>query len=248
MDDPLLRGIHLNNCRNSLFERLIRTEQAAKRTDFIGVLRKHGRMHPAVAAFPCERFYAEEQLTPVPLHHQKETDDTKLFLGRRVVFFPSEPCVQPGLSDKVNLSEARIVARLLIGIRNHYGESFDAAKTVGVIVPYRNQIATICRCLTQEGADDLRAVTIDTVERYQGSQRDIIIYSFTVQHDYQLEFLTSNCFVENGRVIDRKLNVVMTRARKQLFMTGNKRVLMKNKLFRQLISLSSLPEGTQSPL
>ena len=151
------------------------------------------------------------------------------------MFFPSAYCLQPGSSDKVNIEEARIVARLLIDIRNHYGEQFDPLKTVGVIVPYRNQIASIRRILAEAGATGLDDVSIDTVERYQGSQRDIIIYSFTAQMPYQLEFLTSNCFVENGRVIDRKLNVVMTRARKQLLMTGNRQLLMQNGVFRRLI-------------
>ncbi len=82
---------------------------------------------------------------------------------------------------------------------------------------------------------ELLQISIDTVERYQGSQRDIIIYSFTIQSRYQLDFLTSNCFVENGKVIDRKLNVALTRARKQLIVTGNEDILRQNDLFKSLI-------------
>lgn len=235
VDNKLLKDIHLDNCRNSLFERLIRIERSAKRSDFIGILHKHGRMHPDIAVFPCNQFYTEEHLQAIPLPHQAEEDTTGLYLGRRVAFFPSKPCKQTGLTDKVNICEAGIVARLLIGIRKHYGSLFDETKTVGVIVPYRNQIATIRKQLAKLGAPELQAVTIDTVERYQGSQRDIIIFSFTVQKAYQLDFLTSNTFVEDGHLIDRKLNVVMTRARKQLFMTGNKEILMANPLYRKLI-------------
>ena len=71
--------------------------------------------------------------------------------------------------------------------------------------------------------------------RYQGSQRDVIIYSFTIQSRYQLDFLTSNCFEEDGKVIDRKLNVALTRARKQLIVTGNESILRQNELFKALI-------------
>ena len=85
------------------------------------------------------------------------------------------------------------------------------------------------------GIDALMQVSIDTVERYQGSQRDVIIYSFTIQNRYQLEFLTANCFVEDGKVIDRKLNVVLTRARKQLILTGNEEVLRFNRLYALLL-------------
>jgi superfamily I DNA and/or RNA helicase len=78
-------------------------------------------------------------------------------------------------------------------------------------------------------------VSIDTVERYQGSQRDVIIYSFAVTHRYQLDFLTASTFTENGRLIDRKLNVAMTRARRQLIMTGRSDVLSHAPIFRELI-------------
>ncbi len=245
VEDPLLQGIGLTNCRNSLFERLIRQEQRCGRTAFIGVLNHQGRMHPDIAAFPNAAFYFSEHLLPVPLKHQLEdhldytlpsedaTDD--LLKAHRVLFFPSEDCRQPDLSDKVNAAEARIVADLLRRIHRFYGSSFNPDKTVGVIVPYRNQIAMIRKEIERLGIPALLDISIDTVERYQGSQRDVIIYSFTIQQRYQLDFLTSNSFVEDGHLIDRKLNVALTRARKQLLLTGNVRTLSHNPLFRQLI-------------
>ena len=67
-----LKDIHLLSCANSLFERLILTERAAGRTDFIGTLHKQGRMHPDIADFANRKFYAREQLECVPLAHQLE--------------------------------------------------------------------------------------------------------------------------------------------------------------------------------
>jgi hypothetical protein len=64
----------------------------------------------------------------------------------------------------------------------------------------------------------------------------VIVYAFGVDHRYQMDFLTANTFVENGQLIDRKLNVAMTRARRQLIMTGRKEVLNTSKLFRELIA------------
>lgn len=139
------------------------------------------------------------------------------------------------MSEKVNTEEARIVAQLLKTIHTLSGTNFDPSKTVGVIVPYRNQIAMIRQEINRLDIPSLIPISIDTVERYQGSQRDIIIYSFTVQNRYQLDFLTSNCFVEDGKVIDRKLNVALTRARKQLIITGNEAILRQNTLFKDLI-------------
>ena len=98
----------------------------------------------------------------------------------------------------------------------------------------------IRREIARLGLPQLNHISIDTVERFQGSQRDVIIYSFTVTQPYQLDFLTANCFEEDGRIIDRKLNVAMTRARKQLIMTGNSHVLRQNAVFAQLISQYSI--------
>jgi len=72
VEDETVKAIHLNSCANSLFERLILTERAAGRTDFIGTLHKQGRMHPDIADFANRKFYAREQLECVPLAHQLE--------------------------------------------------------------------------------------------------------------------------------------------------------------------------------
>ncbi|MBR7086991.1 MAG: hypothetical protein IKI47_05565, partial [Prevotella sp.] len=78
-------------------------------------------------------------------------------------------------------------------------------------------------------------VSIDTVERYQGSQRDVIIYSTTVTHRYQLDFLCANTFEEDGLVIDRKLNVALTRARCRMIITGHEPTLRQDPLYRDLL-------------
>ena len=77
-------------------------------------------------------------------------------------------------------------------------------------------------------------IRVDTVERFQGSQSDCIIYSFAVNDERQLEWLPSYT-EEAGQLIDRKLNVVLTRARCQLFVLGNERLLSRNTLYRQLV-------------
>lgn len=246
-----LRDICLDNCRNSLFERLLRWERHEGREAFVGILRRQGRMHPDVAEFPNRMFYHDEHLEPVPCPHQKETalyppavvaryagrsDLDDLLLSHRMVFIPSEFCRQPNVSEKVNIREADTVCEVLQRVYTYYGDRFDPDKTVGVIVPYRNQIAMIRKRMERLGLPGLERVSIDTVERYQGSQRDVIIYSFTIQNRWQMEFLTASSFVENGHIIDRKLNVAITRARRQMVMTGNPNVLHNNLVFRQLIN------------
>lgn len=231
VEEQSLQDICLDNCRNSLFERLLRIERRAGREQFIGILHKQGRMHPDIAAFPCRMFYAREEIVPVPLEHQSEPSDPH----KRLIYIPSYDCREPGRSDKVNVSEAAIVRDQLKRIYEEHHEDFSPQQTVGVIVPYRNQIAVIRREIESLGIPPLEQISIDTVERYQGSQRDVIIYSFTIQNPYQLDFLTANCFEEDGMTIDRKLNVALTRARDQLIITGNRRVICRNPIFKQLI-------------
>ena len=245
IDDGELLRINLFSCANSLFERLILTERAAGRTDFIGTLHKQGRMHPDIADFANRKFYAREQLECVPLAHQleqtlnyneaseDETDD--VLKAHRMIFIPSKPCRQLNISEKVNTEEARIITDLLRRLYRQLGNNFDPQKSVGVIVPYRNQIAMIRKEIEKLGIPELEEISIDTVERYQGSQRDIILYSFTIQSRYQLDFLTANTFYEDGQPIDRKLNVAITRARKQLILTGNEPTLRQNQIFAELI-------------
>lgn len=245
VEDETVKAIHLNSCANSLFERLILTERAAGRTDFIGTLHKQGRMHPDIADFANRKFYAREQLECVPLAHQleqtlsynetseDETDD--VLKAHRMIFIPSKPCRQLNISEKVNTEEARIITDLLRRLYRQLGKNFDPQKSVGIIVPYRNQIAMIRKEIEKLGIPELEEISIDTVERYQGSQRDIILYSFTIQSRYQLDFLTANTFYEDGQPIDRKLNVAITRARKQLILTGNEPTLRQNQIFAELI-------------
>ena len=249
----VLENIHLSSCANSLFERLILTERAAGRTDFIGTLHKQGRMHPDIADFANRKFYAKEQLECVPLAHQLETELSyneesedaldNMLKAHRMIFIPSMPCKQLNISEKVNTDEARIIADLLRRLFRQMSKDFDPQKSVGVIVPYRNQIAMIRKEIERLEIPALEGISIDTVERYQGSQRDVILYSFTIQSRYQLDFLTANTFYEEGQPIDRKLNVAITRARKQLILTGNESTLRQNQLFAELIDYIKEKDG-----
>ena len=222
IDDPLLRSIGLNDCRQSLFQRLYNWEVQQQRTQFIGTLNRQGRMHPDVASFASNHFY-NAWLQPVPLPHQQETalcydlpsqdaiDD--LLKTRRMVFFPDN---------------GETTIDLALRIRRFYGERFNPEKTLGIIVTYRHQIAAIREALPD--------ISIDTVERYQGSQRDVIIFDVGVTRQYQLDFLTASTFTDDeGQVVDRKLNVALTRARKQMLIVGRAEILRQNKLYCQLI-------------
>lgn len=233
--DESLRAIGLTNLKDSLFERLYRRAKQRVALDSslsasFDLLCKQGRMHPEVAHFANRTFY-EGRLIPVGLPHQMETSEGLC----RLAFYPSLP--EPvGASAKINHSEAEITARLAIEIYRQHAEDFDTSRTLGIITPYRNQIALIKQEIARLGVAALNEVLVDTVERFQGSERDVIIYSFCVNYPYQLKSL-SNLTEDEGVLVDRKLNVALTRARKQMFVTGVSELLNKNPIYASLIKL-----------
>ncbi|WP_073347650.1 DEAD/DEAH box helicase [Bacteroides congonensis] len=242
--DESLLSVGLTNLKDSLFERLYRncssgndssssiiadnTSSATGRS--FDMLCRQGRMHPEVALFANRAFYGG-RLIPVGLPHQLE-DSGHI---SRVAFYPSIP-ERAGSSAKVNSSEARIVAGLAARIYESNQKHFDESRTLGVITPYRSQIALIKKEIETLGIPALNRILVDTVERFQGSERDVIIYSFCVNHPYQLKFL-SNLTEEAGVLIDRKLNVALTRARKQMFITGVPGLLKRNPIYKSLLNL-----------
>lgn len=239
VSEPALLDIGLTDCALSLFERLMRhygNDPAVCR-----MLTSQGRMHEEIADFPNRSFYGG-RLSVVPLPHQQavlpiveELDPLRrILLTNRVAFIDVRPG-KGGPSDKVNLPEARVIAKMVKEIHSIRKEGFDPDRTVGVIVPYRNQIAAIRNEIAKFGIPLLAGITIDTIERFQGSQRKFIIYGFTVSKSYQLGFLTDQSFTEGEAVIDRKLNVAMTRAEEHLLLVGNAPLLRSDLTFSRLI-------------
>ncbi len=238
--DPALQAIGLFNLKDSLFERLYR---GASDEYCFDMLCKQGRMHGQVSDFANRAFY-ESKLEPVGLPHQQDVltvapglqgIDMAWVLDRRVVFLPSvaEPPLQ---SCKRNHSEAALVARLARAVYKQYTiqSEFDPLQTLGIITPYRSQIALIRQELAALGIADLQHITVDTVERYQGSERDVIIYSCCMNRMRQVDQLA--CLTEDhGVQIDRKLNVALTRARRQLFITGVPEILGHSPIYSQLM-------------
>jgi hypothetical protein len=246
VQQPALHAIGITDRRNSLFQRLYNLNKTTNQRAW-GMLRKQGRMHAEVALFPNRAFY-NGQLEVVPTRHQQEALEflhyspenyfQQLIATRRMAFIPSQK--HPAdRSHKTNTHEARIVSRLVNTICELCALNqieFVPAKTLGIITPYRSQIALIRRELQQLQWPGVDAITIDTVERFQGSQRDIIIYSFCINQMYQLDQLAS-IVEDEGQYIDRKLNVALTRAKKQLFVTGNPDLLNHNEIYRKMMEM-----------
>lgn len=230
--DPALLGIGLKDLSRSLFERLLDRCRQHNWTDAVGMITRHGRMHVEVAAFINEQFYGG-RLTPA-LSRQRveqsrfrfESDDPleKLMAAHRLLFLSS----RPERINKVHKREAQFVARAAQMVAERYGKDFDS-HTLGIITPYRAQIAEIYAHLS---TDLKKLVTIDTVERYQGSEREVILLSLAVNNAFQLRNLQS---LTLDGMVDRKLNVALTRAREHVVVVGARDILEENYHYRLLI-------------
>ena len=149
------------------------------------------------------------------------------------MFIPSHPDLSNS-SCKTNHEEAQVAAQIARRIYEESPDSFDSSRTLGIITPYRSQIALIRKALRQLQIPPLTHISVDTIERYQGSERDVIIYSLSINQLSQLEWLP-NLTEEKGVFIDRKLNVALTRARKRLFILGVPELLQQDPIYNSLL-------------
>ncbi|MBP3774481.1 MAG: ATP-dependent helicase [Bacteroidaceae bacterium] len=253
---PRLRSLCLHDGRRSLFERLLMLQMRADNHAACHLLKRQGRMHPDLFSF-VNRYFYQGQLQCVPLDHQTQTLQdlyprscgqpaanpfVGLLLRHRCCFLDTEMPPTLSHSRKDNAVEALLASQVIVAYASLLQAEGRALHdhSVGVVVPYRNQISRVQSCLQSLGFHRLDLITIDTVERFQGSQRDLIVYSFTVSHPSQLRFLASASYQEeqpDGSClwVDRKLNVALTRARHQLVLIGSSALLGRNAIFREML-------------
>ncbi len=245
-----LQDIGLHNLRDSLFERLFKRCEANAWDWAFARLSHQGRMHQHIMDFPNEYFYqgfldilpanfptSQQQIAA--LEYQLPIDATELetqLCQQRMHFIPTQTD-QDSPTSKTNLHEAESIATLV----ESFHRIFDInnkkinANSIGIITPYRAQIAQIRETL-QARKIDTDLLTIDTVERYQGGAREVILISLCVNKKSQLESLVS----ASGEGVDRKLNVALTRARQHLVLVGNSSILQQNDIYKELINFCSI--------
>lgn len=114
------------------------------------------------------------------------------------------------------LCRALVDALRLAGIR---------AEDIGVISPYRSQLKALQRAFDNEHT----AVSIDTADKYQGRDRDVILISF----------VRSNSHGSVGDLLAdwRRVNVALTRARKKLIIVGSQQTLATDALLNGMLHL-----------
>ncbi|MFW5753677.1 MAG: AAA domain-containing protein [Marinilabiliaceae bacterium] len=253
-----LNDIGLLNRRNSYFERLLYLCKKNRWNHAWGELTFQGRMHPSIVDFPNQLFY-NNKLKPAERDHQKKllSDDTnprndfeKFLVSQRMIYIPSEPSPYSA-SEKSSQQEAEVISKVLQSLaRAHNLNDDEIVRKIGIITPYRNQIACIRQQLEKDGVDCFESVQVDTVERFQGSQKDFILISLCVNSPGQMDFMSAarvTVGTDDGEssptIIDRKLNVTLTRARKQIVLTGLENVLTNDVIYSKLIDYVKVQGG-----
>ena len=144
-----------------------------------------------------------------------------------------ERSAMPEAEVKLSNAEARVVRETIAGLLAR-GVHEDE---IGVIAPYRAQVANLRRHLF---SDDLDAgwtalpsdtpLSIDTVDRFQGGERSIIIISFATSTTPPIESQLREHLTNPNR-----LNVALTRAQRKLILVGNAAALDGLPIFHQLL-------------
>ena len=245
--DLLTVGFH--DLRDSVFERMIKRVEKMKWHWALGKLSFQGRMHREIMTFPGFHFYSDmlkvlpeyadkqkKLIQPLPvLTFNFDSEMARNIQSSRVCYFSTKVDLSDP-SGKSNQFEAMQIGQIVLFFQQYFKEQHRAftAADIGIITPYRAQIACIREYLISIGLD-ISLFTIDTVERYQGSARSIIIYSPCLNYPRQLSTLVS----KNTEGVDRKLNVAITRAREHFIMVGNAELLKKSPDYANLISYAA---------
>ncbi len=204
----------------SLFERL----QSLAPTSMVTLLTQH-RMHQQIMEIPSRVMYAGKLRAHESAAARALDDHPLVVIDTAGRGFEEE--TPEGSDSKCNPGEAELCAteaRALLAL----GVPPDE---LAVIAPYDAQCVRIRQLLNDEVE---RGVEVDTVDGFQGREKDAVIVSL----------VRSNDRCELGFVADlRRLNVALTRARKKLIVIGDGATLARQPLVDALFEHARVVGG-----
>jgi superfamily I DNA and/or RNA helicase len=188
------------------------------------MLREQYRMHQQIMGYSSQVFY-QDMLTAhyTVAGHQLYEGDAPL------QFIDTAGCGYDEKNEEGAISNPEEAAFLLRHLEKLAEELYTRLQpglfpSVGIIAPYRQQVNVLKELL--EHSTVLRPllahITVNTVDSFQGQERDIIYISLTrCNSDGVIGFLGDT----------RRMNVAMTRARKKLVVTGDSATLGRHKFY-----------------
>lgn len=169
------------------------------------ILDCHYRCHPQIIGYSNRMFYERRLGTTLSV----KTIERNPMLRQKGIIWEDVRGEQK--SNLLNINEAEVNRSLSIAtqLANQYPEI-----SIGIISPFKHQAQEINAHIPSS----LRSrIVADTVHKFQGDERDVIIYTLVV---------TDNSPETKIRWIDRSVpnlvNVAVTRARTTLYIVGNK--------------------------
>ncbi|MCR5512346.1 MAG: AAA family ATPase [Prevotella sp.] len=216
----------------TLMERIVETHPEA-----VTLLKIQYRMNDDIMRFSSDYFYngQVESAPEVKYRSILDLDTPMTWIDTSQLELPADSDVSfkeefVGESfGRINKAEAEVTLLALQHYFNKIGKQriLDEHIDVGIISPYRAQVQYLRRLLMKREffKPFRRLISVNTVDGFQGQERDIIIISMVRSNDEgQIGFLRDL----------RRMNVAITRARMKLIILGDKNTMTRHPFYRQL--------------
>ena len=178
------------------------------------------RLNDVLVDWPNKTFY-QGQLHPSPESANRRLNLSKDHTPWDFVLDPSSPAVFLDLCHRNTTvrsrNEADTVVEIILALLSHE----VPPEEIGVVVPYRAQSRLIRSLLRYHIRDEAvySQLTVDTVERMQGQEREVVLVSFATS---SLAFAIQ---VADFLFQPQRLNVAVTRPRTKLILVGSHQML-----------------------
>ncbi len=224
-----LQSIGLDSLSESLFSRLLKNAKSKGWNNSFTMLKEQGRMHWDIQQLSNTLYY-DQQLTMLHLRqkatitHFESSEFLQYYFSKsRAIFIEVDSIEYP-----TEQRYGEILTRFIQEIR-----AVTKLLSIGVISPFRSHNTQILQHFEEQ---NVNFVDVDTIERYQGSEREIILYSLPIISKDMLDSIES-VSLQSGKEIDRKLNVAITRAKEYFVIVGSSKQLRHSKQYADLLDL-----------
>ncbi len=184
------------------------------------------RLHHDMAEFLRQEIYRHDG---IPYFSQRDDILPPRATGDSfvdAVLSPSHPLVvvvhDEADSQTRNGFEQALVTPVVLALANRTGYALDAEHGMGVVVPHRAQRAALQEALPElnvyDATGNLRLSAVDTVERFQGGEREVILVSATESQPEYL--LAAGTFLLDPR----RLTVAISRAKRKMILVASRSV------------------------
>lgn len=188
------------------------------------------RMHTDIMQFSSQRFYHGRLVAAPECAHRTivPIDPPLIWIDTANLGYEEE---QNGLSQsRLNANEGILLVETLKLYVNQLGMDrlLNERVDFGIISPYKSQVQLLRRLVKQDKSlrPLLPYITVNTVDGFQGQERDVILISMVRGNDEgRIGFL--------GDL--RRMNVAITRARMKLIILGDTSTLAHTPFYHKLI-------------